>query len=184
MGSAAIHRRAHVSHHGGKAVENRLADQEMADVEFDDLGQRRDLFRGDEIEAVSGMNFEAGVPCECGAADDAREFGCRGVGLARRQSVAPGAGVNLDHRRADSNGGFDLRRLGGNEQRHPNARSGELRHRRAQRVALACGIEAAFGRALGPPLRHDASGVRPHVARDLHHFGGRGHFQVERLCDD
>jgi hypothetical protein len=37
MGSAAIHRRAHVSHHGGKAVKNCLADQKMADVEFDDL---------------------------------------------------------------------------------------------------------------------------------------------------
>ena len=45
----------------GKPVENGLADQEMTDIEFDDLAQRRDLLRGGEIEAVAGMDFEAGA---------------------------------------------------------------------------------------------------------------------------
>ena len=39
----------------------------------------------------------------------------RGGGLAGRQRVAPGAGVNFDHRRADRDRGFDLSGLGGNE---------------------------------------------------------------------
>ena len=34
---AAIHCRAHLAHRLAEAVENRLADQEMADIELDDL---------------------------------------------------------------------------------------------------------------------------------------------------
>ena len=47
----------------------------MADIEFDDLGQRRDPLGGDEIEAVAGMDFEARALRQRGAAHDALEFG-------------------------------------------------------------------------------------------------------------
>ena len=53
----------------------------------------------------------------------------------------------------------------------------------AQRLALAGGIETAFGGALGPPFRNDAGGVRPKLAGDADHFRRRRHFEIERLCD-
>jgi hypothetical protein len=34
LAPATIHRRAHLAHRGGEAVEDRLADQEMADIEL------------------------------------------------------------------------------------------------------------------------------------------------------
>ena len=73
-------------HRRVEAVEHRLADQEMADVEFDDLGKRRDLLGGHEIEAVAGMDFEAGALRQRRAARDARELG--GGRVARRRPAS------------------------------------------------------------------------------------------------
>ena len=111
------------------------------------------------------------------AARDPGELGLGCGAVARRQSVAPGAGVDLDDRRADRDSGFDLRRLGGDEQRHANAGLGQPSHRRAQRLALPGGIEAAFGRALLPPLGNEAGGMRANLARDLHHFAASPPFR-------
>src|SRR5208282_5220776 len=166
-----------------QAVENRLADEEMADVELDDLAQRRDLFRGGEIEAVAGVDFQAGARRQSGAADDALEFGGGGAGLARRHRLAPGSGVKFDDGRADRDRGFYLRGLRGNEQGDANLGLGQLADRRAQRLPLPGGIEAAFGRALLPPLRHEARGVRQYLAGDAHHLARRRHFEVERFVD-
>ena len=58
-----------------------------------------------------------------------------------------------------------------------------MRDGRAQRFPLAGGIEAAFRRSLGPPLGHDAGGVRSHHAGNCNHFARRRHFQVERLLN-
>ena len=60
-----------------KADEQRLPDQVMADVEFDDLGQCRDLLRGHVVEAVAGMDFEAGRARQFGARDDPLPFARR-----------------------------------------------------------------------------------------------------------
>ena len=91
--------------------------------------------------------------------------------------------MNLDHRGADRRRGFDLLRLGGDEQRNADAGAAQLPDRRAQRIALAGDIEPAFGRALGPPLGNEAGGVRANLAGDLHHLRRRRHFEIERLVD-
>ena len=54
-------------------------------------------------------------------------------------------------------------------------------HRRAQRLALTGNVEPALGRALLPPLRNDAGGVRAHRAGDLDHLARRRHFEIERF---
>src|SRR4051812_44940180 len=54
----AIHRGAHCVNGVGEPAEDRLADQEVPDVEFDDLGQGRDDLSGLKIEAVPGMHFQ------------------------------------------------------------------------------------------------------------------------------
>ena len=162
---------------------DRLADQEMADIEFGNLRQSGDPFGGDEIEPVAGMDFEARILRHHGAADDALEFGRRGRAIARRQRVAPGAGMDLDHRRTDGDGGLDLLGRGGDEQRNPNAGGGQFADGGTQGLALACSIEAALGGALLPPLGNDAGGVRLELARDADHFRRRRHFEIERLVD-
>ena len=101
---------------------------------------------------------------------DTLEFGGARRGVAGGNSLAPRAGVNLDHRRADRGRRFDLHRFGVDEQRHANAGIGQPGDGAAQGVTLAGGIEPAFGRALLPPLGHHARGVRAHPARDRRSF--------------
>ena len=102
--------------------EHRLADQEVADVEFDDLRQRGDRLGAGVVEAVAGMDFEAET-----LAQASRPRGCAAIRRRLRavspssERMAPGAGVDFDHRRAERGRRLDLRRLGGDEQRHPDA---------------------------------------------------------------
>ena len=59
-GAGLVHQRAHALDGGGQAAEDRLADQEVADVELDDLRQARNRCDGVEGEPVSGVHLEAG----------------------------------------------------------------------------------------------------------------------------
>src|ERR1700736_1986780 len=73
----AIHRGAHRVNGAGETAEDRLADQEVPDVEFDDLREGRDDLRGIKVEAVPGVALEpqplgARHPCA-----DALQFGDR-----------------------------------------------------------------------------------------------------------
>src|ERR1700691_4413938 len=118
-------------HGGGQTVEDCLADQKMADIEFGDLRQRRDFLRGGEIETVAGMDLKPGACGEPRAAHNARELGGSGSSVAGGQSVAPGACVKFDDRGADRGRSLDLRRLRGNEQRYPDSSLGKFVYRRA-----------------------------------------------------
>ena len=73
----------------------------MADVEFDDLRQAA-MARADVVvEAVAGMAFEP-ERRRLGRGDpEAAEFVVGAGGIAVRQRVAPGAGVQFDDRRAE-----------------------------------------------------------------------------------
>jgi hypothetical protein len=56
---ATVHRRAHSPHRFGEPLEHRLADEEMADVEFDDLGQAGNPLHPDGLAAFfAGMRKE------------------------------------------------------------------------------------------------------------------------------
>src|ERR1700728_4372455 len=151
----------------------------MADVEFNDLAHRSYLLRGGKIEAVAGVNFEARAFGESGPAHDALEFGGAGRAVPGRHGVAPGAGVNLDDRRADCRRRVDLRRLRGDEEGNTDTGLRELADRPAQDLALAGDIEPAFGGTLLAPFGNDASRVRAYYARDLDHVARRRHFEVQ-----
>src|SRR5262249_18388088 len=71
LGAAPVHGGAHGAHRVGEAREHRLPDQEVADIELDDLRQRRDRLGGFEVEAVAGMHLEAGGLRHPGAVADA-----------------------------------------------------------------------------------------------------------------
>ena len=99
------------------------------------------------------------------------------------ERVAPGAGMDLNDRRANRARRFDLRRFGSDEERHADAGSRQLADRRPQGVALARGVETAFGGALGAAFRDNAGGMGPKLTGNADHFRCRCHFQIERLCD-
>ena len=92
----------------------------MSDIELNDLGKPGDGFGCGKIEAVPGMNFESRSFGERGAANNTLEFRLRGGRLSGRDGIAPGAGMDLDHRCADFHRSLDLRRLGGDKQRYPD----------------------------------------------------------------
>ena len=91
--------------------------------------------------------------------------------------------MDLDDGRGDRDGGRDLRGIGGDEQRHADARAAQLRDRRRKLHALAGDVEPAFGGALLAAFRHQAGGMRPRLDRDRDHLVGCGHFEVEWLGD-
>src|SRR5262249_23664991 len=130
-----------------------------------------------------GMNFEAEAPRELRAVADALPLGLRRRHAIVGQRIAPSAGVNLDHRRADRDRRLGLPRLGGDEQRNADAGPPQSGHDRGERVVLAGDIEAAFGRALFAPLGDETGRVRAGVDGDAHHLLGCRHFEIERLCD-
>src|SRR5690606_39598421 len=83
-------------------------------------------------------------------------------------------------RRAEAQGGFELTLVRSDEQRDADAGVTQAADDGLEVVVLAGGVEAAFGGALLTLFRDDAGGVRTMAQRDLDHFLGRGHFQVER----
>ena len=58
-GPCVLHQPFHLLDAFGKAHEQRLADEEMADVQFDNLGNRCNRLDVVKGEAVAGVDFEA-----------------------------------------------------------------------------------------------------------------------------
>ena len=116
-----VHRRAHRRDGLAEADEDRFAHHEVADVEFGDFGERGDGLGGRIIEPVAGMDLQPGGTPQLCALGDALPFGGGLCRVAVDHGVAPGAGMDFDHRRAQLCGHLDLARVGGDEQRHPHA---------------------------------------------------------------
>ena len=94
----------------GEADEDRLADQEMADVELHDLRQAGDRARRLVVEAVAGVAFEPERRRLRGGDAQAAELVVGAGRIAVRQRVAPGAGVQFDDRRAEVGAGLQAPR--------------------------------------------------------------------------
>src|SRR6185437_12073635 len=108
-----VHQRAHPPHRAVDAAKDRLADQEVADIQLDnrrDRGHRTDRV---EAQSVTGVTFEAKLLRLGGGALQAREL----LGAGGAGGVAISAGMKLDHGRAQRLGGFELCRIGLDEQR-------------------------------------------------------------------
>ena len=113
---------AHLADALGEADEDRFANQEVADVEFDELRDRGDRPRGVVVDAVAGVDTRGRATRDRAAATlQPAEFVVAALAFAARQRVALGAGVQLDHLRAKRGGGLERlgRRL--DEQRDANA---------------------------------------------------------------
>ena len=141
--------------------------------------QRRDRADVVEGQAVAGMHLEAEAVGERRHLGEPRQLGVAPRGVAGEVGLAVGAGVQLDHRRADPVRGLDLPAVGGDEDRDPAAGVAQRRDEVRQPVLLARHLEPALGGALLAPLGNDADRVRPVAQRDRLHLVGRGHLEVE-----
>jgi hypothetical protein len=86
--------------------------------------------------------------------------------------------VELDHLRARTLGGFDLRQIGRDEQRHANSRRAELAHPGRDAFHIRRHLEAALGGDLGAILGNEAAVMRPDADGDLQHFVGQPHLEI------
>jgi hypothetical protein len=93
---------------GASPVENRLADQEMPDIQLRELrngGDRYDIVEG---QAVTGMHLDPVLRRQSGGVGNAAQLG--GLRLTLQLAIAPG--VQFDDRRAQPDRRFDLRGSG------------------------------------------------------------------------
>ena len=83
------------------------------------------------------MNFESEAPGQLGTMANALPLGLHGRRPVIGHRVAPRAGMNFDHRRADGDRRLDLPRLGGDEQRDADAGVPQPGDNRSKHVVLA-----------------------------------------------
>ena len=117
----AVHQDPHAGDAVGQAYEHRLSHEVMADIELDDFGNRGDRDNIIVIEPVAGMHLEAGS-CRCpGAVDEAPKLAPkhRIIACERRRTLF--ARVELDGIGPNLPRGFDLLKLGVDEERDLNA---------------------------------------------------------------
>ena len=104
-------------------------------------------------------------------------------GFARASRVAPGPGVELDDRRSELGAGFQRLRRRFDEHRDPDSFPRELGDEGLQGLEAADHIKPAFGGSFRSLFRHEATGVRADLKRNVEHGLGRGHLEIERLRD-
>jgi len=164
---------------GIETTEDRLADQEMADVE---LGELRDCGDGHDIvegQAVAGVGLDAVLHRQCGAVGDTLQLG--GAFVAFDMGIA--AGVELDDRSAEADRRGDLLLGRFDEQADADVRRAELVDVISEVIVLASRVQAAIGRPFLAALGDDAGRVGTMRQRDRQHLLGRCHFQIQRQVD-
>ncbi|CAD5254259.1 hypothetical protein BOS5A_200102 [Bosea sp. EC-HK365B] len=179
--AALVHRSPHHGDGRLQPDEDRFADQEMADVELDEGANAGELARGVVVEPMAGMDFEAqrgGKGCATG---EPLELGLGLVGMAVGDGVAPGAGMQLDHRRTELRGHRDRRLVGLDEQRDAATRGLQPGDRGSERLRLADDIEPALGGAFLALLGHETGGMRLEPLGEADHLRCRGQLEIERL---
>ena len=176
---ALVHGRAHGSDRLVEAEEDRLADQGMADVELDDLRDRRDGPDGVEVEAVPGMDLETDPGAVLGCLAQALEFVGDPGWVAVDHRLAIGAGVELDHGRAGGAGSLHDLDLRLHEQRHPDAlpASSWMAGRRWTWAPTMSSPPSVVRSSRFSGTRQAACG---RMRGDADHLGGRRHLEVER----
>jgi hypothetical protein len=141
-----------------------------------DCGDGHDIVEG---EPVSGVRLDPVLGRKRSAVTDPLQL--RRTLLAFRMGITPS--MKLDDGSAKAQRSFDLAFRWLDEQADANACASELIDEISEMVVLPCGVQSAFSRTLLTPLRHDTRGVRPMPQRNLEHFLGRRHLQVQRQVD-
>jgi hypothetical protein len=130
---------------------------------------------------MPGVTLDAQCGGGFGCALQPRKFSGRASRIARRDSIAPGARMQLDSGCAYRARSFDGSRFRLDEERDDDTGTAQFGGDAFQMVMAADDIETAFGRALLAPFRHEAGGVWTRRNRDFDHFIRRRHFKIQRL---
>ena len=179
LGARLVHACPHAADGAFQAAEYGFADEKVPDVELGDGHDRGHRADGVVGEAVPGVAFEAeGV----GQRRRRRQTLQLGLPLAARDTTI-GAGVQLDHRRAQRRRRLQLPRIGIDEQRGADAGLRDGVDVGLQLRAPAGRVETALGGHLEAFLGHDAGGVRPVPEGDRQHLLGGRHLEIERQVD-
>src|SRR5258707_6235262 len=116
LGARLVHQRAHALDSAVEAAEDRLAHEEVTDIELDDRGNGGDRSHRLVAEAVAGVAFETDRLRMGRRLQESRQLALpRGTFC-----LAIGARMKLDHRRAELAGGVELGRLGIDEEGDPD----------------------------------------------------------------
>jgi hypothetical protein len=171
IAARAIHDGAHPFDCRIKPTENRFADQEVSDVEFNYIRNLCDGSNGLVGQPVTGMAFEAEILRHRCGLKNSGEF----VITRDTFGMAISTSVKLHNRGTNAFGSLKLNLIGRDKERDSNAGVFETRDVRAQFALRALHFEATFSRALFATLRHEAGRVRHMAQRNLEHFVSRSH---------
>jgi len=154
------------AHRGRQAVEQRLADQCMADGHLGDprngLEQRPQVAL---VEVVSGIDAQS---CRTRGLGRGPAIGqCRLHPPARREGLGIGAGVDLDAVGTERGSGLEPGGPGVDEQADPAAQLTEGGDDRPQARGVACQVEAVVGGQLAVGIRHEGDLGRTRLAGQL-----------------
>ena len=147
----------------------------MADVQRDDLGDRRHRPHGVEGEAVAGVDLEAERRARPRGLRKPRQL----LGPPRAGGVAVGARVKLHGRGADGAGRLDLLPFRIDEEGDADSGLAERGDEGLERPRGGGDVEPALGGELPALLGNEAHRVRPDAERDRAHLVRDGHLQVE-----
>ena len=144
-------------------------------------GSAGDLLRGRVIEAVAGMDFEPGGARQRRARDDALPFGFRLGGMAVDHGVAPGAGMNFDHRRAQFCRHLDLAGSAAmnSDTRMPASFSRAMKGASALCWPTTSRPPSVVSSSRRSGTRQTACGLV--ASADPQHVRGRRHLEIQRL---
>jgi hypothetical protein len=145
-------------------------------LSFVQVRERQDRADVVVIDAVAGVDDQPVAVGELAARAQAFQLGGGRRGFP---GVGEGARVELDDRGADGDRGFDLRRVGTDEERDLDAGGLERVGRLLDAGELPGDVEAAFGRDLFARFGDEADRGRAELQGEGGHRGRAGHLQVE-----
>ena len=145
-----------------------------------DFGHLRD--RRDRVEAqpVAGVNHQASRARQPRTFAQAGQFGIAFSRCASDGRVAIRAGMQFHDGRVQRRRGFDLAGIRVDEQRNADPGLAQRGNDWREHGALSSHVKSALGGQLRALFGHEAARVRAVAQRDVAHFVGRRHFEIER----
>ena len=156
------------------------AEDHVADIQFDDLGDARDRRDVLVMQPMPGVDHEAQIMAIGCRVHDSIQFAL----LRSAVRVRVATGVQFHDRGPGRHGSVELRAVRVDEHRYADAAVGEFCAGVPQLVQLARNVKAAFGSQFLAFLRHQADVRRPDTPRNRDHLVGDGHLEVHVRAHD
>src|SRR5216117_207035 len=153
-----FHQGQHFLHGIGQTDKYRAAHDAMPDVEFNQVRNAQQVGQVLAVQSVAGVDSEAQQRRLLRPGDEPIQF--FGELAFQPETFGEGAGVQFDELAAGARGGFDLRRVGRDEQADGDPGVVQSFARLRERAQLANDVQPAFGGYFLSPLRDNANDDR------------------------